>query len=133
MLCFFPCIREFFLKKPLRKLIANSPAKGSAFEHFGFQAAVETFVFAVGLRVQRTAAAGADAQSDKPCGQAGQSALCAVAPGAPLSVLILSGSPYCLNASVNAACTPSLCSFARARRMRLQRLMTFNILAFFTS
>ena len=52
-----------------------------AFEHFGFQAAVETFVFAVGLRVQRTAAAGTDAQSDKPCGQVGQSALCAVAPG----------------------------------------------------
>jgi len=25
LLCFFPCIREFFLKKPLRKLNVNSP------------------------------------------------------------------------------------------------------------
>ena len=81
-------------------------------KHFCLEAAVEALVFAVGLRVVGAAEAQADAQAYR------QTASCVRPPrlpqGAPLSMLMRSGRPYCVNACTSAACTPSPRSLASA-------------------
>jgi hypothetical protein len=81
--------------------------------------AVHSFMASVLLRAAGFDALRCDAELDPPDGEPGESS---EANGAPLSVRIAAGSPYCLNAAIQMGLTPSAWVDGKPWQRRMNRL-----------